>query len=93
MLSLSAGGKVASTGLFSALSQPRKPQTIRVHAPLPPWRIVNSPPFLGGWMMSLLITGGMPRSLPIRCRSLRGISTTSPGPSATTSPALPSTRR
>jgi hypothetical protein len=79
--------------LLSALSQPRKPQIIRVRAPLPPWRIVNSPPSFGGWMISLLITGGLSRSLPIRCRSLRGISTISPGPTASTSPALPSTRR
>ena len=29
-------------------------------------------------MISLLITGGMLRSLPIKCRSLRGSITTSP---------------
>ena len=37
-----------------------------------------SPPSLGGWTMSRPGTGGRLRSLPIRCGSLRGSSTTSP---------------
>ena len=41
----------------------------------------NSPPSLGGWMMSLPATGGRLRSLPIRCRSLRGKQNDLAGPS------------
>ena len=39
-------------------------------------------------MMSLPATGGMLRSLPIRCRSLRGSRTTSPAPITRPSPLL-----
>src|ERR1700736_6257986 len=48
----------------------------------------NSPPPWGGRIISLPATGGRLRSLPIRCRSLRGSRTTSPGPDCEVLPIL-----